>query len=413
MCSPYYLKMLQFVFYNNLFGHESFHPKYVIVLSSSKFFSGDVSYEEPYSQPPYRPHSSDYNPKPPTYNRPAPTPEPYKPPPQPEQYYPPPSQYNPQKLYPAPPNYSPSPVQPTYSTEPPPPTQYSPPYSSDSYSTNYGKPSQNQGYTYPQPSAPDYPANNYTPTKAPYNPNPSNYVEPNYYAPPSSYTTETVVPPAYNLDFLTPDPNQNFPGPDIYDNNSIQGPSPNNNYFLDKIDNGDNSQYNAGYNNNNNQVDYGYNSNQNDYGYNNQQQQQSYDMYDKNRYQEVINNKLSSSYQPKPPVQPPKRPNGPDYTSSTTVLSNPNSIVRDSIPMRVGIDLYPMSDEGLLGKYGTFGLTGENKHEVLLHLNLFSKKPDNFGGRQENLEISHSFGPFSLGRLDTVLVLIRYTAYCP
>ena len=136
-------------------------------------------------------------------------------------------------------------------------------------------------------------------------------------------------------------------------------------------------------------------------------------MYDKNRYQEVINNKLSSSYQPKPPVQPPKRPNGPDYTSSTTVLSNPNSIVRDSIPMRVGIDLYPMSDEGLLGKYGSFGLTGENKHEVLLHLNLFSKKPDNFGGRQENLEISHSFGPFSLGRLDTVLVLIRYTAYCP
>ena len=38
LCSPYYLKMLQFVFYNNLFGHESFHPKYVISLSSSYFF---------------------------------------------------------------------------------------------------------------------------------------------------------------------------------------------------------------------------------------------------------------------------------------------------------------------------------------------------------------------------------------
>ena len=438
--------------------HEQHIP--IIFDAEPPKYPGDVPYDDhDYNQGPYHQQPNDYKPPPSTgYNRPAPQPqpEPYKPQPphKPDHYAPPPAPYTPPKLYPAPLNYSPSPVQPTYTTPAAPPSQYSPPHS-----TNYGH---QQDYTYTQPSAPDYPPQNYRPTKAPYNPNPSNYLEPNY-GPPQSYTTETVVPPVYNQDFYTPDPNQNFPGPEIYDNNSVQGPSPNNNYFHDKVDNDDYN--NNGYNNNNN--GYGYSANENDYSHtnnNNQQnydkynnnnqnggnKQQSYDIYDnikpqsydkynKNKYQPYDNNKQQydgnkqqaydkydqnqqqmydkydqnqqqiydkydnnryeevatkvSTYQP-----PPKRPNGPDYTSSTTLLQNTNSVVRDSIPMRVGIDLYPMTDEGLTGKYGTFGLTGDNKHEVLLHLNLYSKKPDNFGGRQENLEISHSFGPFSLGR---------------
>ena len=101
--------------------------------------------------------------------------------------------------------------------------------------------------------------------------------------------------------------------------------------------------------------------------------------YDQNKVKpQKVDNSLNIRYQNSKFQRP---PNGPDYTSST-VLQNNENIVRDSVPLRVGLDLYPMTDEGLTGKQGAFGLTGDNKHEVLLHLNLFSKKPSNFGGRE-------------------------------
>ena len=73
------------------------------------------------------------------------------------------------------------------------------------------------------------------------------------------------------------------------------------------------------------------------------------------------------------------------------------------MPFKVGLDLYPMvtgTSLSALGKQDIYSLPsspsyaqGENnKHEIMLHLNLFSKKPSVLGGREQDIEI----GPFTL-----------------
>ena len=224
----------------------------------------------------------------------------------------------------------------------------------------------------------------YQPTKPSYQPTPSNYqptpIQQTYrptnqlYHPPQSYNpapafnpnnrpahehstessffagdrpTENVVPGAYNQDFYTPDPYQNFPGSDIYENTGVHGPSFSNSAVpLSNQNFGDKKD---------------------DYNYN---------------------------YIDTP--QTVKRPNGPDYTSST-VIHSPGQ--KDSRPFKVGLDLYPLSGHNPLGKDGLYNLNNENnKHEVLLHLNLFSKKPTSLGGGKNEVDLSSDIGPFSFGR---------------
>jgi len=94
-------------------------------------------------------------------------------------------------------------------------------------------------------------------------------------------------------------------------------------------------------------------------------------------------------------------PDGPDYSTGTTVLKPFGS--KGSVPFKVGLDLYPMvtgTSLSALGKQDIYSLPsspsyaqGENnKHEIMLHLNLFSKKPSVLGGREQDIEI----GPFTL-----------------
>ena len=93
-------------------------------------------------------------------------------------------------------------------------------------------------------------------------------------------------------------------------------------------------------------------------------------------------------------------PDGPDYSTGTTVLKPFGS--KGSVPFKVGLDLYPMvtgTSLSALGKQDIYSLPSSpsydgdnNKHEIMLHLNLFSKKPSVLGGREQDIEI----GPFTL-----------------
>ena len=65
---------------------------------------------------------------------------------------------------------------------------------------------------------------------------------------------------------------------------------------------------------------------------------------------------------------------------------------KGSVPFKVGLDLYPMvtgTSLSALGKQDIYSLPSSpgydgdnNKHEIMLHLNLFSKKPSILGGRR-------------------------------
>ena len=109
--------------------------------------------------------------------------------------------------------------------------------------------------------------------------------------------------------------------------------------------------------------------------------------YDQNNYQHedyhYENNHLDKTGQ--------YHPDGPDYSSGTLVHNKGSSA-----PFKVGVDLYPMgggggglSPLGAFGKQDIYptsarGKQGDNKHEILLHLNLFSKKPSVPGGRRSD-----------------------------
>lgn len=86
----------------------------------------------------------------------------------------------------------------------------------------------------------------------------------------------------------------------------------------------------------------------------------------------------------------PTRPDGPDYSTGTGYLEDK---IFDSAPsppkggpMSIGLDVYPMDGNSKQGY--PRGSSHDNKHEVLLHLNLFSKKPLDDSN-------SVSIGPFS------------------
>ncbi|XP_040565702.1 uncharacterized protein [Lepeophtheirus salmonis] len=65
----------------------------------------------------------------------------------------------------------------------------------------------------------------------------------------------------------------------------------------------------------------------------------------------------------------PTRPDGPDYTEVT-------SIKKSSVPLSIGLDVYPIGANGHSKSSSSFSNRhGANKQEVLLHLNLFSNKP--------------------------------------
>ena len=111
------------------------------------------------------------------------------------------------------------------------------------------------------------------------------------------------------------------------------------------------------------------------------------------------NTEYNPTYKPQPPAQtypsynkpysPPKadpgipHPDGPDY-STGTLIHPPGS--KGSAPFHVGLDLYPIdgvSPLGALGKqdiYGSPPPQDNNKQQILLQLNLFSKKPSTLGG---------------------------------
>ena len=312
------------------------------------------------TQPPYRPTPPPSYPKPAQYQ---PTPPPYQPTPPPYQPTPPPYQPTPPPYQPTSPPYQPTsppyqqtpppyqptppPYQPTYSTYKPAPPPYQP------TQPPYQPPPQSYTRPTPSPYQPTYSqgAEPYAPSKPAYSP-PS---RPEYTAPSNpSYADPPALSPAYNQDFLTPDPNKKYPGPEIYDNNSVQGPTPVTSYEKGSS---------LGYDN---------------YGY-----------ADKNdNFAEIYENTENKGS--------PHPPNGPDY-SSATILHTGGS---GPLPYKVGVDLYPMGGENPLGKHGlsTSFNSEDNKHEILFHLNLFSKKPTSLGGRADNPELSQSLGPFSFGR---------------
>merc|ERR1719474_2414975 len=91
-------------------------------------------------------------------------------------------------------------------------------------------------------------------------------------------------------------------------------------------------------------------------------------------------------------------PDGPDY-SSGSLVHPPGS--DGSAPFKVGLDLYPIEGISPLGAFGKQDIyetpqspsysQDDNKHQILLHLNLFSKKPNTLGGsRAEDINM-HSF----------------------
>jgi len=180
---------------------------------------------------------------------------------------------------------------------------------------------------------------------------------------------------------MTPDPESYFPGPEIFDG-GVQGPSLSNEFN---------------------------NDNQNFYE---SVRPTVYDRYDVTQAPPSIRTVRPPSYQnpgqtygyntnkvdngedyPRPP-----RPNGPDYSTATILHHSDAS--KGSAPFRVGLDLYPMTGDTALGKQPSSGGGGiydlspfvsggeDNKHEVLLHLNLFSRKPSHLGGsRAQDIDL--------------------------
>ena len=64
-------------------------------------------------------------------------------------------------------------------------------------------------------------------------------------------------------------------------------------------------------------------------------------------------------------------------------------------PLTIGLDVYPLLEQ--LGGGSRRASQDENRHEVLLKLNLFSKKPNSRGrpGQPEHGDHSFKVGPFS------------------
>jgi hypothetical protein len=207
-----------------------------------------------------------------------------------------------------------------------------------------------------------------------------------------------VVSPAYNQDFMTPDPESYFPGPEIFEE-GVQGPKPtqesgnnnNNNFFESGVPNFYDDRYDvtqpppsirtvrppvrpppSSY----------------------QEQGQSAFGYPNSFNTDKVDNGEDNSYQSRP-----LRPNGPDYSTATILHHGDSSSHTGSTPFRVGLDLYPMTGTTSLGKQSSGGggiydvspyvSSGEdNKHEVLLHLNLFSRKPTHLGGsRAQDIDL--------------------------
>ena len=117
------------------------------------------------------------------------------------------------------------------------------------------------------------------------------------------------------------------------------------------------------------------------------------------------------AYQPKPPASNTYGyQNGPTFSTqgypSSNNRRNTKRTQKKKIPLTIGLDVYPVL--GNQGKhngpshYGSSRETGsptdENLHEVLLKLNLFSRKPQERGGnRRGDIEQKNSIslGPFS------------------
>ena len=132
------------------------------------------------------------------------------------------------------------------------------------------------------------------------------------------------------------------------------------------------------------------------------------------------NNNVYQTPQPQPPTNyayQPKPPssnnhgyqNGPTFSAPThrptTNRRNTKRTQNKKIPLTIGLDVYPV-----LGNHGKnnpshysnsreTGLSDENLHEVLLKLNLFSRKPQERGGNRRGGDINEknsiSLGPFS------------------
>ena len=309
--------------------------------------------DQKYQKPAHRPHLSS------TYDDPPHRPyhPPHGPPPSNDYDYRPPPAHEYEKPPRPKPEYD---YRPDYEDPPPRPPPSRPPPSSYEEESYYEPPDNEYGpivhdYQPPKPPSQYRPPNSYYETTGQsdgYRPQPEN-----------------VVPPAYNQDYyLTPDPqNDVYPGPDIYDGGSVHGP-----------DNGDRK------------VQSGYPAAPT-LG---PPTRQPYS------YEPPTPPRVQAGYRPRPNdissgvdhvdkfgfESDGHHPDGPDYSSGTLINS-----YKGSAPFKVGLDLYPIegvSPLGSLGKQDIYssviphGLGGDdNKHEILLHLNLFSKKPSIPGGR--------------------------------
>ena len=401
-----------------------------------------------YSNPPYRPPPSSHSHNDNSYFTPedeyGPIVPDYAPPPPLNHYSPPPRQYQTTT-----PRYS-QPTTKKYGNGRP-PIRYTNNEPVQSYDKEPYRPPPNN---YQPPKKYEPPPSNYQPPKQ-YEPPPPSYQEPDKYAPPPSNSfyeeppykepevyrpkpPTTVVPPAYNQDYyLTSDPqNDIYPGPDIYDGGSIHGPSitdrdskyqDQNKYTYQEPTLGPPTRR-PGYSNSKkydtNRGTYERPKDYNSYSYD--YEPDKYDSYEKpdiyeesnkynsyerpNRYQEP--NKYDSYERPnkyesnKPYKKPYEQntidkfsdvgyhPDGPDYSSGTVVHN------KGSTPFKVGVDLYPMGGVSPLGNFGKQDIYSsvlpssghdDNKHEILLHLNLFSKKPSVFGGRRSDIDIDSRY----------------------
>ena len=367
-------------------------------------------------KPPQRPLPQ--RPPPQEYNRP------YRPPPSQNQYLEDDKYFNPEDEYgPVIPDYQRPPPE-DYYNPPPRPTE-APSYVPPTTTKKYGKPP----YRYtpppyespkPRPPPPSYENKPYRPPPTDYSQQPSDkydqppapastYYEkpppPAYQEPSNSYRPSrpptTVVPPAYNQDYyLTSDPqNDIYPGPDIYDGGSVHGPSTN-----DRNPNYQNTNYQS--------PTLGPPTTRPEYGYDRPKKYDPYERpnkykpYDKpKKYDKYEEPNEYDSYKPPPKdysyqysdqdkIDSPYHPDGPDYSSGTLVHS-----YKGSTPFKVGVDLYPIEGVSPLGNFGKQDIYSsvipngngknhdDNKHEILLHLNLFSKKPASYGGRAEDIDI--------------------------